>query len=521
MTRGMPLRSRPASRMLTFLLALSLSESWSAAVFSASEVTALADHLNARIAACVGPKRALGKEAAQFNFNLPDPTEEVAGAVDCAMRESKSQHLEELLLLPSLLHAAQGQPGTFVELGALDGVRYSNTYILEKCFNWTGVLIEANPVSYQRLLKSGRRSTMIHSGACEGNGTITMAMAADGHGLGDLVGGAMVAAQLTADQFAKDASMCANGIRNGSICCSASCGRCDAVRTRACSCRPGGRENCCAGQIRRRAMCSQPSDVGCSMASRAQTIQVPCSPLSELMARAGLAAGASLLSLDVEGAEETVLKTVDPGRFGVVLVEADGKDGPKDRRVKKAILGAGMREAQSVRVTMSGVYLHPQRVPREIAVNRKAARLAGAGRAIVTCHSGGRRALAQIRTRAAVLQRAAAAATAHRAAAPATTPMAIAPLVPAAAATTTPAAVVTPAAAMPPSAVAAAATPAAVTSAAATEAVAAAAVATAREAAAREVALSAQAAEKRRRKREERATAAKARCDALLRSNGE
>lgn len=33
-----------------------------------------------------------------------------------------------------------------MELGAFDGVTDSNTFILEKCFDWRGVLIEANPV---------------------------------------------------------------------------------------------------------------------------------------------------------------------------------------------------------------------------------------------------------------------------------------------------------------------------------------------------------------------------------------
>ena len=34
------------------------------------------------------------------------------------------------------------QPGTFLEIGASDGVENSNTYLLEKSFNWNGLLIE-------------------------------------------------------------------------------------------------------------------------------------------------------------------------------------------------------------------------------------------------------------------------------------------------------------------------------------------------------------------------------------------
>ena len=38
--------------------------------------------------------------------------------------------------------------GYFIELGANDGVRQSNTYVLQYQFNWTGILIEPNPKYY-------------------------------------------------------------------------------------------------------------------------------------------------------------------------------------------------------------------------------------------------------------------------------------------------------------------------------------------------------------------------------------
>ena len=56
---------------------------------------------------------------------------------------------EDLILLPTLLaliHGSAERGGSFAELGAFDGVSYSNTFMLEKCFGWRGVLIEANPV---------------------------------------------------------------------------------------------------------------------------------------------------------------------------------------------------------------------------------------------------------------------------------------------------------------------------------------------------------------------------------------
>lgn len=41
--------------------------------------------------------------------------------------------------------------GVFLELGALDGVTFSNTLILEQCYGWNGVLIEAQPSNAAKL----------------------------------------------------------------------------------------------------------------------------------------------------------------------------------------------------------------------------------------------------------------------------------------------------------------------------------------------------------------------------------
>ena len=59
----------------------------------------------------------------------------------------------------------------------------------------------------------------------------------------------------------------------------------------------------------------------------------------------GLAAGATFLSLDVEGAEALVLRSVDPTNFRVILVEwtTDGaQDKAKNEEVHKILIRAGM-----------------------------------------------------------------------------------------------------------------------------------------------------------------------------------
>jgi FkbM family methyltransferase len=41
--------------------------------------------------------------------------------------------------------------GYFIELGATDGKNLSNTYCLEKNFNWDGICIEPNPIYHEKL----------------------------------------------------------------------------------------------------------------------------------------------------------------------------------------------------------------------------------------------------------------------------------------------------------------------------------------------------------------------------------
>ena len=47
-----------------------------------------------------------------------------------------------------LERSAHKRHGFFVEFGATDGVRLSNTYLLETGFGWTGICAEPNPKMY-------------------------------------------------------------------------------------------------------------------------------------------------------------------------------------------------------------------------------------------------------------------------------------------------------------------------------------------------------------------------------------
>ena len=56
-----------------------------------------------------------------------------------------------------------------VEIGALDGLLYSNTLMLEKCLGWRGLLIEGNPTNAAKLLRAGRLNSVLETKAvCNG-----------------------------------------------------------------------------------------------------------------------------------------------------------------------------------------------------------------------------------------------------------------------------------------------------------------------------------------------------------------
>jgi hypothetical protein len=62
-----------------------------------------------------------------------------------------SQHSEDVLLNDTIF---KNKPnGVYIELGALDGVLYSNTKFFEDLFNWKGILIEPHPEKFELLKK--------------------------------------------------------------------------------------------------------------------------------------------------------------------------------------------------------------------------------------------------------------------------------------------------------------------------------------------------------------------------------
>jgi len=209
----------------------------------------------------------------------------------CLLRESRSQFGEDLMLLSSLVEATGGATGSFVEIGALDGVTFSNTIALERCLGWRGLLIEGNPINYRQLASSGRLSQKVHRAVCSGRGEV---------------------------EFTE---------RGGAV----------------------------AGQLSTMAA-SHRAQWGAQQGMSA--VMVPCSSLDAIMDEAGLA-NATFLSLDVEGAEELVLRNVRPQRFSVLTVEIDGRNPERDGYIYDTMAAAGLRNASSLWLPFGGNFLAP------------------------------------------------------------------------------------------------------------------------------------------------------------------
>ena len=72
------------------------------------------------------------------------------------LRFSKSQFKQDLFVLNEL---GFKKDGFFVEFGACDGISMSNTYLLEKKFNWNGILSEPAK-KFHTSLKKNRTSSI-------------------------------------------------------------------------------------------------------------------------------------------------------------------------------------------------------------------------------------------------------------------------------------------------------------------------------------------------------------------------
>lgn len=63
--------------------------------------------------------------------------------------EYKSQYGQDKYIIENVFKCMNH--GCFIDLGAHDGITFSNTYVLEKKYNWEGICVEPNTDIYQQL----------------------------------------------------------------------------------------------------------------------------------------------------------------------------------------------------------------------------------------------------------------------------------------------------------------------------------------------------------------------------------
>lgn len=171
--------------------------------------------------------------------------------------------------------------GTYLEMGGLDGVLFSNSYVFNRGLGWKGVLIEASPSKYPLLVKNRPNEiATVHAGACE-------------------------------------KSMDLHWIENP--------------------------DRACVGGFLEFAAPSFQKQFWTEEAIRKAQV-VKCKPMKQILQETvGPKFFFDFFSLDVEGAEYKVLKSIDFDQvgFGIVLVEADEHNQLKNMAVRTLLESNG------------------------------------------------------------------------------------------------------------------------------------------------------------------------------------
>lgn len=82
---------------------------------------------------------------------------------------SKSQQGEDAFLWNFFGDLCEG---SYIELGALDGVTYSNSHVFSKALNWSGILIEASPSNAAKLARNRPNDICVNAAVCQTTGVV-------------------------------------------------------------------------------------------------------------------------------------------------------------------------------------------------------------------------------------------------------------------------------------------------------------------------------------------------------------
>lgn len=214
-------------------------------------------------------ERVLGSagQANQNNISRATSAYRCDVPLDSISNFSMSQSSEDLYLFKDYFKGLCG--GTYVELGGLDGITYSNSHLFHKGLDWKGVLVEPNPKTFLQLQINRPQDDTFNNAVCSRSQDVTFVDS----GIGAVTGILEFMAPTFRERWhPKEATM----------------------------------------------------------------MKIRCEPLSHILKTSSLDTSTKIidfLSLDVEGAEFEVLKTVDflSVEFGVIFYEADGHNPLKNQ----------------------------------------------------------------------------------------------------------------------------------------------------------------------------------------------
>eukprot|EP00959_Pyramimonas_sp_CCMP1952_P240266 5020783-Pyramimonas_sp.AAC.2 len=205
--------------------------------------------------------------------------------------------------------------GIFVELGGLDGKQFSISKYFEEQRNWAGILIEGFPENFDKLVQNRpNRTVNLPRAVCEASRTV------------------------------------------------------DFVKTHFAAVTAGNPETFSEGYIKAEHPQLLQGKQGCLVdgkptctISELPCYKVPCAPMWRMFVDVGVP-HVDLLTVDVEGAEETVLHSIDwrlP--IHVVVVEMDGRNPDGDERIRAFLVGTlGFLEDTTIDIRFSGVFVNPR-----------------------------------------------------------------------------------------------------------------------------------------------------------------
>lgn len=96
---------------------------------------------------------------------------------------AKSQLGQDVHVLHNIYKSKKN--GYFVEVGAYDGIEYSNTYLMERDYGWKGILIECNPRWFSSIYQN--RDSIFMPYAVYNENNKILEFYDTGHGLSGLV----------------------------------------------------------------------------------------------------------------------------------------------------------------------------------------------------------------------------------------------------------------------------------------------------------------------------------------------